>query len=142
PTSRRAWRDKWARILILAVCAAGAFLAGRLILHRSANAESTPNIVFFLTDDQRYDQLEYMPIVQRELVARGVNFTNAYVSTPLCCPSRASILTGLYVHHHGVLGNSGAHGGWRAFNPSSTIATWFQGAGIRTALLGKYLNLY
>jgi N-acetylglucosamine-6-sulfatase len=101
-----------------------------------------PNIVFFLTDDQRYDQLEYMPVVQRELVSRGINFTNAYVTTPLCCPSRASILTGLYAHNHGVLANTGSHGGWRRFDPGSTIATWLQAAGVRTMLLGKYLNLY
>jgi N-acetylglucosamine-6-sulfatase len=104
--------------------------------------KSPANIVLFLTDDQRYDMLEYMPIVQRELVARGVNFTNTYATTPLCCPSRASILTGQYAHNHGVLANEGPNGGWRRFNDSSTLATWLQGGGIRTMLIGKYLNLY
>jgi N-acetylglucosamine-6-sulfatase len=102
----------------------------------------TPNIVLFLTDDQRYDTLEHMPIVQREMVERGINFTNAYATTPLCCPSRASILTGLYAHNHGVLANEGPRGGWRRFDPRSTLATWLQGNGVRTMLFGKYLNLY
>ena len=101
-----------------------------------------PNILFIITDDQRYDTLEYMPTVRRELVARGISFSNAYATTPLCCPSRASILTGLYAHHHGVLENHGAHGGVNAFDPSSTIATWLNEAGFRTLLIGKYLNQY
>jgi arylsulfatase A-like enzyme len=101
-----------------------------------------PNIVLILTDDQRADTLEHMPIVQRELVARGVSFTRAYATTPHCCPSRASLLTGLYAHHHGVLRNEGSHGGWRAFDDQSTVATWLQSAGMRTLLAGKYLNLY
>ncbi|MBA3416522.1 MAG: sulfatase [Chloroflexia bacterium] len=101
-----------------------------------------PNILFIITDDQRYDTLEHMPVVQRELVARGLSFTNAYVTTPLCCPSRASILTGLYAHHHGVLDNNGANGGYNAFDPSSTLATWQDQSGMRTMLVGKYLNDY
>lgn len=107
-----------------------------------AQCAATPNIVLFVTDDQRHDTLEFMPIVQRELVGRGVSFTNAYATTPLCCPSRASILTGLYARNHGVLTNGGSRGGWRKFDPSSTIATWLQGVGVRTMLVGKYLNLY
>jgi N-acetylglucosamine-6-sulfatase len=109
---------------------------------RQAAVHPQPNIVFFLTDDQRYDTLEYMPILQRELVGRGITFTNSYVTTPLCCPSRASILTGLYAHNHGVLTNGGSRGGWRKFDPRSTIGTWLQAAGVRTMLVGKYLNLY
>jgi len=127
---------------LLLVHLAGPGLLACSLRGRPIASPVRPNIVFFLTDDQRYDQLEYMPIVQRELVSRGINFTNAYVTTPLCCPSRASILTGLYAHNHGVLANGGSHGGWRRFDPSSTIATWLQAAGMRTMLLGKYLNLY
>ena len=114
----------------------------RLAGAQSAMPNAVPNIVLFLTDDQRYDMLEHMPIVQRELVGRGINFTNAYATTPLCCPSRASILTGLYASHHGVHRNAGKDGGWRRFDDTSTVATWLQGAGVRTMLLGKYLNLY
>ncbi|MFN0071903.1 MAG: sulfatase [Chloroflexota bacterium] len=101
-----------------------------------------PNVVLLITDDQRFDTLEHMPIVQHELVGRGVTFTNAYATTPHCCPSRASILTGQYAQTHGVLRNSGSSGGWRGFDDRSTMATWLQNAGFRTMLAGKYLNLY
>ena len=127
---------------IVVAAAVGLLVGWRPTVAPASAQFATPNIVFFLTDDQRHDMLEYMPIVQRELVGRGINFTNAYATTPLCCPSRASILTGLYAHSHGVLRNDGRTGGWRRFDDSSTLATWMQGAGVRTMLLGKYLNLY
>ena len=103
-----------------------------------------PNIVFILTDDQRYDALGYMPTVRRELVRKGMRFTNYFVTEPLCCPSRASTLTGQWPHTTGVYANSGTHGGFRAFAPKegSTIATWLDAAGYRTGLVGKYLNGY
>ena len=101
-----------------------------------------PNIILILTDDQPYQTMQYMPTVQKELVAKGVNFTNAYVTTPLCCPSRSSILTGLYVHNHGVKTNRIPLGGATVFDDSSTLPVWLQSAGYRTALMGKYLNDY
>jgi N-acetylglucosamine-6-sulfatase len=103
---------------------------------------SKPNIILFLTDDQPPQSLQYMPIVQKELIAKGINFTNGFVTTPLCCPSRASILTGLYAHNHGVLTDTPPQGGAPAFKDASTIAVWLKQAGYRTALMGKYLNDY
>jgi N-acetylglucosamine-6-sulfatase len=104
---------------------------------------SPPNIVLILTDDQRADTLQYMPNVQRLLVDKGIRFTNGYVVNPLCCPSRASILTGAYSHTTGVYTNDPhMHGGFPAFRDGSTIATWLQAAGYRTSLFGKYLNGY
>jgi arylsulfatase A-like enzyme len=109
---------------------------------RQARAlEPPPNIVLILTDDQRADTLAYMPIVQRTLGDHGVTFTNAYVSNPVCCPSRATILTGLYSHSTGVYTNNFS-GGFAAFDDSSTVATWLHDAGYRTGLFGKYLNGY
>jgi len=52
-----------------------------------------PNIIVFLTDDQPYHTVDYMPTVKNELMAKGVTFENGFVTTPLCCPSRVSILT-------------------------------------------------
>jgi arylsulfatase A-like enzyme len=100
--------------------------------------------VLILTDDQRSDTLWAMPTVQRELADRGITFANGYVSNPLCCPSRASILTGQYSHSTGVYTNRGQEpfGGFRAFDDGSTVATWLQDAGYRTAMLGKYMNGY
>jgi N-acetylglucosamine-6-sulfatase len=107
-----------------------------------AQPEEPPSVVFIITDDQRWDTLGVMPTVQSELVARGVTFTNAFVVNALCCPSRASILTGRYSHSTGVYANRGTHGGFHVFDDSSTIATWLQARGYRTGLIGKYLNRY
>jgi arylsulfatase A-like enzyme len=101
-----------------------------------------PNIVLILTDDQRADTLRYMPIVRRLLVRRGIMFTNGYVVNPVCCPSRASILTGTYSHSTGVYTNRRPHGGFFGFDDDSTLATWLQAAGYRTGMFGKYFNGY
>lgn len=133
------------RVLLLALTLLTSIVGlacGRSWVVFGAQAATPPNVLFILTDDQRFDTLEYMPIVQRELQGRGITFTNAYVTTPLCCPSRASILTGLYAHNHGVHENSGDDGGYNAFKPDSTLATWERKAGLRTMLVGKYLNEY
>lgn len=104
-----------------------------------------PNIVVILTDDQSPETIPADPPVMPKLQAMiedpnddWIRFENAYVTIPLCCPSRASILTGQHPHHTGVLTN--ADGG--LLDPSSTIATWLKEAGYTTALVGKYLNGY
>jgi len=110
-----------------------------------------PNILFILTDDQRWDTTdgthgpggaEIMPGTRAELAADGVEFPDAFMTTPLCCPSRSSILTGSYAHRTGVYKNGGNNGGADDLDDSSTIATWLQDAGYRTSLMGKYLNGY
>ena len=108
----------------------------------AGHARTRPNVVLIVTDDQRWNTLWAMPDVRRDLVANGVTFTNAFVTTSLCCPSRASILTGQYSRHTGVYNDAGPHGGAPAFTDASTLATWLHGAGYRTALVGKYLNNY
>lgn len=117
---------------------------GRWAGLRPGHGQSSPppNIIILLTDDQRWDTLPYMPIVQSELMAQGITFHNAFATTPLCCPSRASILTGQYASRHGVHENEPPNGGFTAFDDSATLATWLQAAGYRTALIGKYLNQY
>ena len=101
-----------------------------------------PHIVLVLTDDQRWDTLDAMPTVMRELVGRGVTFENAFAVNPTCCPSRATILTGGYSHSTGIYANGGLHGGSDWFDHASTIAPVLQDQGYRTAFLGKYLNHY
>ena len=105
-----------------------------------------PNFVLIVTDDQDVETLRFMPIVLRELVDQGTSFSNAFVTITACCPSRTSILRGQYAHNHGVLKNKGPNGGYNAFASlgleDSTLASWMQEAGYRTALIGKFLNGY
>ena len=108
----------------------------------AAEPEERPSILLVLTDDQRWDTLGAMPTVQRELVGRGVTFTEAVAVNPLCCPSRATILTGQYSHTTGVYSNLPPYGGSQWFDDDSTIATWLHDAGYRTGYVGKYLNEY
>jgi N-acetylglucosamine-6-sulfatase len=108
----------------------------------TAGRSEPPNIVFVLTDDQWLGSETRMPNVQRLLADHGVVFANAFVSTSLCCPSRASLYTGRYSHHTGVYDNTPPDGGLQAFDDRSTIATWLRAAGYRTSFVGRYLNGY
>lgn len=107
-----------------------------------ANTER-PNVVLIVTDDLDKGTMERLPGVKK-VVGGGADFEKAYVSDPFCCPSRASILTGKYVKHHGVKSNDGPSGGAAAFRRKGhephTIATALDDAGYRTALAGKYFN--
>lgn len=108
-------------------------------------AGARPNVVLIVADDLRADELWAMPAVQT-LLDEGISFEQAFAATPGCAPSRASLLRGQYPHNHGVLRGSGDLGGFGRFramgNEASTLATWLQHAGYRTALIGKYLNDY
>ncbi len=109
----------------------------------SARAQAPPpDIVVVVTDDQRFDSLWAMPVVRAELVARGASFRDAFVVNPICCPSRASILTGAYSHTTGVYRQAPPYGRWEWFPDGSTLATWLDDAGYTTALVGKYLDGY
>ena len=107
-----------------------------------AARQTRPNIILIMTDDQRANTLWTMPRTRRLLVRKGVKFQNGFVSNSLCCPSRASTLTGQYSHSTGVYTNYMPFGGFRAFKDKSTVATWLNRAGYRTALIGKYFNQY
>ena len=109
-----------------------------------------PNVVFILVDDLDNTTMPFWKAMPRtrELIAdRGVNFTNAFATNPVCCPARASILTGKYSHNTGVYDHTPPDGGYATLReapvPSSdTVATRLHGAGLRTAFMGKYLNGY
>jgi arylsulfatase A-like enzyme len=110
-------------------------------------ARDRPNVVLIITDDQRFDSLFAMPRVEA-LASRGLTFSHGIVSNTLCCPSRASILTGGYSHTTRVYTNVyvpwSPYGGWLLFREAGdergTIALALHRAGYRTALFGKYLN--
>ena len=100
--------------------------------------EDRPNVLVIITDDQRADgTFEVMPKTRRAF-ADGTNFTNAYVTTPLCCPSRATIFTGRYSHNHLVL--SANRGDPKGLEQEWTVQRYLKEAGYRTAMFGKYLN--
>ena len=100
-----------------------------------------PNVVVVMADDMRADDLRFMPHVRRLVAARGLTYANAFSPYPLCCPARASFLTGQYAHNHHVLDNEAPYG-FGGFDDSATVATALRGAGYRTAFVGKYLNDY
>ena len=118
-------------------------LAAALILifaAASTAAAERPNVVFILVDDLRFDALGCTghpflktPHIDR-IAAEGVDFRNAFVSTPLCSPSRASFLTGQYAHTHRVQGNSDPAGGRQLV----TFPRLLQPAGYTTAYVGKW----
>jgi N-acetylglucosamine-6-sulfatase len=105
-----------------------------------------PNFVFVLADDLAERDMARLPGISAVMGERGATFQNAYVTQSLCCPSRASILTGRYPHNHGILSNTPPLGGGDRFHglelDRSTFATWLDGAGYRTAYIGKYFNGY
>ncbi len=106
-----------------------------------AEQAQRPNIVFILIDDLRFDDLACTghPWVKTDHIDRiareGVRFTNAFATTPLCSPNRASILTGLYAHAHGILDNTDR-------GPQShklvTFPRLLKEAGYETACIGKW----
>lgn len=104
-----------------------------------------PNFVLIVADDLDAASLEALPRVTT-LAETGLAFQRFYVTTPVCSPSRVSILRGQYAHNHRVLGNVAPRGGFPRFQDlgleMSTLATWLQDAGYRTMFLGKYLNGY
>src|SRR5215212_10340036 len=116
------------------------------VLASNISAAARPNLIIILTDDQDLSSLAYMPKTLELLGAQGMTFRNYFVPLSLCCPSRATLLTGLYAHNHKVYTNFPPDGGFERFaaqgHEEKTLATALHDAGYRTALLGKYLNGY
>jgi arylsulfatase A-like enzyme len=108
----------------------------------AAAPAAPPDIVLIVSDDQRFDTLWAMPVLTERLAGRGVTFPDAFVTNPLCCPSRASILTGDYSHTHLVYRQAPPFGRFEWLDDRSTLATWLHDAGYRTGLFGKYLDGY
>jgi arylsulfatase A-like enzyme len=101
-----------------------------------AGTESPPNILVIVTDDQRADTMGVMDATRRWFRREGVAFPEAVATTPMCCPARASIFTGMYVHNHLVRGN---HDSAR-LDHRATVQRYLQEAGYRTGIVGKYFN--
>lgn len=135
---RSAWlRDRWRRHRAERWCRAREASLRRPWAGPPRRWAPKPNIVVVLTDDQRHDSLDDMPATVDRIARQGVTFTNAFVTTPSCAPSRASMLTGRYAFGHGVDRN-----GIARFDPGDTVAKRLQAAGYVTGLVGKYMNYY
>jgi arylsulfatase A-like enzyme len=123
----------------------GAFLLAAS-LGLAQPASTRPNILFILADDLDVEGASHMPRLKALIADQGITFTSFFVTETICCPSRASILTGQYPHNHQILFNVPPLGGFAKFRErggeTSTIATWLRAAGYRTALFGKYMNGY
>ncbi len=139
-----------ARKLTAALVALLALGFALLAAEEAAATQKRPNIVVIQADDAVISDLEFMPNVQKHLIARGTEFEKFFNSYPLCCPARTTLLTGQFSHNHGVLSNFESNdGGYYTFkslpgelNQRNSLAPWLDAAGYRTAMVGKYLNEY
>ena len=121
-----------------AICRLVGLFSCGLAFNTIAAVTGQPNIIFVLTDDQRYDEMGFLnPILEtphmNALADEGVHFANAFVTTSLCSPSRASILTGQMMHNHGVIDNNRPLPDGLELFPERLRAVGYQ-----TAFIGKW----
>ena len=137
-------RSTHARTLFASAIAALALAAGVSAASDARAATTGANVVFILTDDMSSSELAGMPNVQSLIGAQGTTFNRAYISFPLCCPSRATMLSGQYMHNHGVRGNFPPNGSWFKFRPheSNDLPVWLHEDGYYNVHIGKYMNGY
>ena len=100
-----------------------------------------PDVILVVTDDQSLHTMAYMPFTRNFF---RTNYSRAYISNPLCCPSRTSILTGTYSYTNHVWTNGAPYGGWPQFSANGwetrSIPALLQQNGYRTGMFGKFLN--
>ena len=128
-----------------------ALIASGLVLATAGSAQARPvdsgsddrpNILVVMTDDMAATDLKLMPNVRSLLAKQGTSFADAIDSFPLCCPSRATFITGQYAHNHGVIGNFWPYGWYGMKDRKNILPAWLDDAGYETALIGKWLNGY
>lgn len=128
--------------LALALACGGEAEAAEPAAAWRATRAARPNIVFILADDLGHHLMRYAPGIQARLGDGGLTFRNAFVTVPLCSPSRVSILTGQYAHNHNVYTNVPYEHYLAQGHLGRTVPNWLRAAGYRTGLVGKYVNNY
>jgi N-acetylglucosamine-6-sulfatase len=134
--------------VVVGTATAAAFVAGALVagggwaVGESHQQAARPNVIVIETDDQTLAEMEVLPKTRALIGGEGVTFDNNFDSFSLCCPSRATLLTGQYSHNNGVRGNQPPDGGYYKLDSTNTLAVWLHNAGYYTAQVGKYLNGY
>ncbi|MCK6540684.1 MAG: sulfatase [Anaerolineales bacterium] len=109
----------------------------------ASSGRGKPNVILILTDDMDFSLAPQMEHTQELIARQGVTFTNYFVTSPLCCPSRSSMIRGQYPHNTNILENTpGFRNFFRNGMEEETIAVWLSRAGYETALMGKYMNGY
>ena len=128
----------------LALGGAGAAVAGLSLAEAMSGGRNEPNLLVIITDDQPYYTVSHTKAVASLIRDRGTTFSPyAYVSTPICGPARATLLTGKWSHNTGLTKTAGAYQDLHAsIYESDTIATRLKQAGYRTYFGGKYTNGY
>ncbi|HKH23242.1 MAG TPA: sulfatase [Solirubrobacterales bacterium] len=143
--------NRWSRhifaTLLLAglLCLSVALLpSGSTAKKRHAPKQKRPNIVLIMDDDQSAEIQRFLTKTNAAIGSKGITFDNSFVNYSLCCPSRATMLTGQYAHNHGVRGNQLPQGGYAKLRPSlgNSLPVWLQRSGYYTAHIGKFLNGY
>ena len=140
-------RARWAATAAGAAVLALACLLAIVLPHHAAGADpGEANVVLITTDDQTLEEMRGLPGTTRLIGGEGVTFDRAYINFPLCCPSRAAMLTGQYMHNNEVRGNGGEFGGWERFvdtgGEAKALPTWLTDAGYYNVEIGKYMNGY
>jgi N-acetylglucosamine-6-sulfatase len=132
------------RALLVSGVALLALGGGVLAASDARGATTGANVVFILTDDMSSSELAGMPNVESLIAGEGTTFNEAYVSFPLCCPSRATMLSGQYMHNHGVRGNFPPNGSWFKFrsHEANDLPVWLHDDGYYNVHIGKYMNGY
>jgi N-acetylglucosamine-6-sulfatase len=129
-------------IVVLAAICALAVPSGAAARKAGAGKDKRPNILVVMTDDMASTDVAFMPNVQKLLAKRGTTFADAVDSFPLCCPARATFMTGQYAHNTGVAGNFYPFGWYGMKGRKNTLPAWLDKAGYTTAHVGKWLNGY
>jgi N-acetylglucosamine-6-sulfatase len=134
---------RWPLVALVALLAASIALgAAGEAAGGKGKGKARPNVVVVMTDDQTLASMEVMVRTRALVGSAGATFADSFASYPLCCPSRATFLTGRYAHNHKVLNNIPPQGGFSRLRSAETLPVWLGRAGYYTGHIGKYLNGY